>query len=381
MDKLCVFAVLAGSLGLLAPGCRLIDEDQSDCPEDLTITYTLNLITNLTIELDTKLGSDKDIPLRRAIDDYLKDIFVKTARDVDLSFYAVDDEGERKEHRTEMMNSGQATYVIRIPADDYKHLGIANLSGERSVGLVGDEFSHSSALAQKSVERVASHNTGLFTARKDMNVLQGVDQTFDVNLYMANDAAAFIIHRDSCDYRKITMEIEGLADTFFVRDSVFSYDLHTLVYADYIDATPFVEDAQGWSTGISGADDGRFSTKAGDFVHDPMYDTWTRVPAIFCGVGFPSKDEGQGKTIDGIDEPVLWVAHIYVTLSDGTTTKNSVYIGDRLPAGSLLIYRGWLRGDGSFVPGPPGGGGEKGLVAGVSVTLDWKQGPHFDPEL
>lgn len=198
---------------------------------------------------------------------------------------------------------------------------------------------------------------------------------------MANDAAAFIIHRDSCDYRKITMEIEGLADTFFVRDSVFSYDLHTLVYADYIDATPFVEDAQGWSTGISGADDVRFSTKAGDFVHDPMYDTWTRVPAIFCGVGFPSKDEGQGKTIDGIDEPVLWVAHIYVTLSDGTTTKNSVYIGDRLPAGSLLIYRGWLRGDGSFVPGPPGGGGEKGLVAGVSVTLDWKQGPHFDPEL
>lgn len=378
LDKLCVFVVLACSLGLMAPGCRLIDEDQSDCPQELTITYTLNLITNLTIELDEKLSSDRDIPLRRAIEDYLKDIFVKTARDVDLSFYAVDNEGARKVHRAEMMNAEQATYVISIPADDYKHLGIANLMGERSVDLIDEEFSHSSALDQKSAHRVAPHNTGLFTARKDMNVLQGVDQSFEVNLYMANDATAFIIHRDSCDYRKISMEIEGLANTFYVRDSVYNYDFHTFLTTDFIDATPFVS-----SSSTAGAQlDWRTSpvTKAGSYVHDPSYDTWTLVPGILIGVGFPSKDEGQGKKIEGVDDPVLWIAHLYVTLLDGTITKSTIYIGERLPAGNLLIFRGWLKGDGSYVPGPPGGGGDSKVV-GVSVTLDWQEGLHFEPEL
>ena len=369
LDKLCVFVVLACSLGLLAPGCRLIDEDRSDCPEDLTIIYTLKLITNLETECDDKLGSVKDRPLREALEDYLKDIFVDLAHDVDLSFYDIEEPGVRAVHRAEIMDAGQATYEITLPARDYMHLGIANMAGERSVSLTGDVYSGTSTLLQNIANHVPSHNTGLFTAREAMKVLQGVDQTFEVNLYMANDAGALIVHRDSCKVQKMWMEVEGLGDRFLVRDSVYKYS-HAVIDADYIDAQPWVDKYK---------ESAKPATKAGQFASD--YDTWTVTPGILCGVGFSSRDAGKATMRTSSGDEVLWVVHLYVTLENGSTTRSTIYVGEPLPAGHLKIIRGWLKGDGSFVPGPPVPGGGDDMVVGVSVTLDWQEGPTFEPVL
>ena len=107
--------VLAAALALVATGCGLIDEWRTDCPEDLTLYYKLDLVTNKDTEMDAKLGTVRDRPLRRALEDYLKDIFVGVAHDVDLSFYDQRQQGERTVHLNDVMESDQRVYEVHLP--------------------------------------------------------------------------------------------------------------------------------------------------------------------------------------------------------------------------------------------------------------------------
>ncbi|MBR6269437.1 MAG: hypothetical protein IKR30_02555, partial [Bacteroidales bacterium] len=52
--SLTVVAAMAGLAGALTlpGGCGLIDEDRVDCPEEITLTYSLDLITNKDEEMD-----------------------------------------------------------------------------------------------------------------------------------------------------------------------------------------------------------------------------------------------------------------------------------------------------------------------------------------
>ena len=54
-------------------------------------------------------------------------------------------------------------------------------------------------LQQVAGDTIDSHDTGLFTARLPMRVLNGVNQNFDVRLYMANCAVCLIIDTQGHD--------------------------------------------------------------------------------------------------------------------------------------------------------------------------------------
>ena len=363
-------------LAALSGGCSLIDETLVDCPEEVIVDYHVRLITNKEQELDTKLGTFKNRPLRLAIEDYLSDIFVETAHDADLSFYALPDD-EREFHAGEIWNAGEKSYILQLPAGDYNNLVAANLADNGVVRLTGDETSAGSYFDQNAEDVVASHKTGLFTARKTMQIIHDhkVRQHFDVDLFMANDAGGILLNVDSCDFRNIRCEIEGLADGFNLQDSTYTYSAHTLVKADLIDAQPYVDKA---------------SVQPQPTVTPVMYrwELWKRTPVIFCGVGFSSRTSGTLTTFD--NQPVYWAVNLYVTLANGSVTKSTVYAGEPLPAANLKLIMGWLLADGSFVPEPPlppAGPPEPDepesddLVVGVDVELDWKPGLDFDPIL
>ena len=64
--------------------CSMIDEDQSDCGEEAKMDYELQLITNITTEMETQLNTQADVSLAATLKDHLGDIFSDFAHDVNL---------------------------------------------------------------------------------------------------------------------------------------------------------------------------------------------------------------------------------------------------------------------------------------------------------
>jgi hypothetical protein len=355
--------------------CSLIDERLIDCPEDVVVDYHLRLITNKEQEMDLKIGTDKDLPLRQALEDYLSDIFVEMAHEADLSFYTKPAD-ERVMQATDIWNSSEKRYELQLPAGDYFNLVETNLPGNSVVRLNADEKAATAYLDQTSKDVVPSHKTGVFTGRATMRILERkAEQHFDVDLYMANDAGGIILNVDSCDFSSIRCEIEGLADSFNLLDSTYSYNAKTLVRADLVDAQPYVDKI----VGTGGP------SRSGLYTQH-MWERWERTPVIMCGVGFSSRNMTE-KFLDGL--AVYWIIHLYVTLESGSVTHSTIYVGEPLPAANLKIILGWLLPDGSFTPDPPTPGPgplppdppvpTDDIVVGVDVQLDWQEGLHFEP--
>jgi hypothetical protein len=91
--------------------------------------------------------------------------------------------------------------------------------------------------------------------------------------------------------------------------------------------------------------------------------------------------------------PIIWTINLYATLADGTVTRNEIYIGKPLESSQLMIVKGWLTANGSFmntpphppyIPGPDPEFPEQpsdSTVVGVTVMLNWTEGMSQTPDL
>ena len=108
----------------------------------------------------------------------------------------------------------------------------------------------------------------------------------------------------------------------------------------------------------------------------------------FCSVNFPSREPEATRTVIETEEPfiaqpdehALWEFRVYVPRPDlsktraaGSITETVLRLNMPLRAGELKIIKGRLNADGHIVPDTP--------EVGVSVTLDWKPGSTYTPEL
>ena len=177
----------------MAAACSLIDEDMRDCEADTRIDYELRLVTNMTTELQTQLSLEEDAEVAAALEACWKEVFTDRAHDVDLSFYNVVEPMERLHHERHVMDASQTSYTLYIPVRRYLHLAVANLEGNGNLRLEDDTQSATAALRQQLADTLDSQTKGIFTARLPMDIREGVDQEFDVRLYMANSAAAIVL--------------------------------------------------------------------------------------------------------------------------------------------------------------------------------------------
>ena len=160
--------------GTVLTGCSLINEDQSDCGEEVAVDYEIRLVTNMSIELTTKLGTDVDACMAAALRRHLSGIFTDHANDIDLSFYDTAGDSARLHHEQHVMDASQQSYTIQLPKRDYMHLALANVRDNQQVTLEGDDRCHQSSLSQAaSADTISPHNTGLFTARQPISVREG----------------------------------------------------------------------------------------------------------------------------------------------------------------------------------------------------------------
>ena len=317
----------------LAAGCSVIDDDLSDCnqEEEFKIDYQLRLITNITTELETQLTTITEVGVADALREHLKDIFSDKAHDIDLSFYDTEGDMIRLQHKRDIIDANQTSYTLTLPMQEYMHLAVANIAENHVVGLSNDENCQTSMLQQTDDSPIASHTTGLFTARLPMEVLSGVSQTFNVKLYMANSAVALVLDTKGHAYSEMKVYATGFAKEFMIEDSTYVFpEKEVLVRADKVET-------------------------GNDLL-------------CFCSVNFPSHNPDEV----GADEP-LWQLRVYVTMPDGNITETIIDVKEQLKAGELKIIKGELDDEGAVRP--------YDSTVGVSVTLDWNEGGTYNPEL
>ena len=234
-----IFSALCAVMAVAFEGCCLIDEDMSDCGEEVKLEIDLQLITNLKTELETELALTEETEIKEALREYYSTVFTDKARDVDLSFYATEAPMDRLEHIVDEINDSQAVYQLTLPSRSYWHESVANIAANPTVDYAGDETGFNGMLLQKSLRDTADvHDMALFAARRPMEVLANVDQTFDVHLYMANAATALVLETTEVpDLKDIKVFEKGFATAFHVSDSVFVFDNPVVVRTDKVDTS------------------------------------------------------------------------------------------------------------------------------------------------
>ena len=323
-------------LPFLFAACHLIDDDLSVCGEELLVTYELQLHTELSMQLETELYAEADMPVRNALQQYLENIFTDKAKDIDLRFYKSETD-ELRHLIQEVINDNRTSYTIHLPHENYMHLGVANIEDNTQVQFVGAEHSASTEIRMPDKETLNPLNTGVFTARLPMNVTEQ-SRHFDVHLYMVNAAVAVVFDKpDNLDLAALSGDVLGCAESFSVKDSTFSHAQPRNFLMDNIR--------------IGGGSAAPTKVKAAASSAN------TRCLATVC---MPTKDEQ------------IWNVEIIATMANGTKTKTTLTIDDPLKAGTLRIIRCRLGENGEVMP--------MAKEVGAIVELNWHEGDEHSME-
>ena len=220
---------------VLPMACSSIDDDRSDCVEDaVKVDYELELVTNVSTELKTQLSLEADVELQAALREHLENIFPDHAHDVDLSFYDTKGDSARLEHDMHIMDARQSNYSLNIPKQEYMHLAVANIQDNKTVSLLYDERCHTSRLLQADEDTIDSHSTGLFTAREPIHILEGMNQNFNVKLYMANSASILVVDTLGSGIRGLKAYASGFATSFDICDSLYRFQYTPVIEPDIV---------------------------------------------------------------------------------------------------------------------------------------------------
>lgn len=339
------FRKLFIALGAAAiAGCSLIDDDLSDCGVTFETDYELELVTNMSTEIQTQLSLESDIHVATALKAYLKNIFTDYAHDVDLSFYGVEADSTRLKHLSEVMDASQSKYTFYIPSRKYMHLAAANLRENGIVEMTDSTVCHRSTLKQMESDTVPTHRTGLFTARLPMDVVSNQDQSFSVRLYMSNCATSLVIDTVDSHLRHFKAFAKGFATSFSICDSIYRFKSSPIMRADLLPVT-----------------------EGGEIC--------------FTSVNFPSKDPDGSKVIIDTNDPfvsdnaeeAIWRWNVYTTLHDGTVVESVLSVKNPLRAGQLRIIKVKALDNGAVQPDMS--------QVGVSVKIDWNYAHEVDIEL
>jgi len=343
------FLILAAvAAALVLKGCSLVDENLTDCEQDHLLNYELRLVTNMSTEISTELettvATDMELSAATALRDYLKNIFTDFAHDVDLSFYDVVEDSVRLHHEAHIMDANQSSYTLYIPVRRYMHTAVANVADNQLVSLEEDDYCHKGRLHQVVADSVRSHNTGLFTARLPMDVLEDVDQTFNVRLYMANCASALVVDTLGSHIRDLKVHLTGFATDFNVCDSTYRFQYTSIVKSEKL----------------------ALSAPGG---------------LCFVSVNYPSRDTRPTKSVIETTDPfisenaanALWQIRVYSTLPDGTVTETKLGVSKPLRAGQFKIIKVKALPNGSVQPDDPD--------VAMSFELDWQEGQDHEIDL
>ena len=363
-------------MALVLAACGQIDDDLSDCEvtptEEYELDYELKLVTNMTTELKTQLNTITDVEISDALKANLSGVFRDYAHDVDLSFFDTQLDSLRLHHESHIMDDTESSYTLNIPMREYLHLASANIIGNSVVSLRADERCHKAHLFQVEADTINSHETGLFTARAFMKVLENVDQTFNVKLYMTNAASSLVVDTTGVKCKNFRAYARGFATDFMMADSAYVYSENS----PYVRAEELPVSGDFHQVGFCAVS---FPSRNpnGWWIREKTDNTAddSEVSVVRQGKYAFTRAEGEIIPEGDYDEndETLWEYVVLVTLEDGSITKTTLEIKEPLLAGELKVIKGRMDTNGAVRP--------TDMNVGVSVTLNWDQGMEFETEL
>ena len=314
--------------------CQLVDEKTTDCVQALDVDYEMKLTTNITTQIQTQLSLVTEVAVATSLENHLKNVFTNRADDVNLSFYDVFGDSVRLYHKLDVMDATQTSYSLNIPIRRYMHLGLANLAESGTVKLENDETCHGSRLQQQLGDTIPTHRKGIFSARAPMEMKEGEDQEFNVNLYMANCAATLVLDTLGSGVRDVRVFATGFATAFDVADSVYRYQYTPVIRADKVE------------------------------VKDPA-----NPQLCYVTVNVPARTPQTKAPGD----PTYWDFRVYASLSDGSVTETKLSITHPLYPGQLDVLKAVVYGNGALEP--------EDVSVVVNVSLNWKPGMEHEVEM
>lgn len=321
--------------------CCTIDDDLSDCGTDLEITYELRLVTNMSTELQSRLGGVGEEALHDALRQRLSSVFSDYGRDLELNFYETGGSDALLHHESHVMNAPEQTYSFYLPQEEYHHTAVANAGETPEVSLSGTDRAGSSVLRE---QKSSPHTYGLFSAKEQIDARSGEAQRLHVTLGIVNCAAALVIDKRGHEPKAMEVTAGGFASAYNVSDGTYVFSSR--------DAAHSVE------------------TVTGSGIEQLCYLT----------VNFPSRDTGTRTVVESTEpfesgessEP-LWQWEVHVTKADGSVTATTLSVHRPLRAGQLMIIKAYMDDDGAIRTGD--------TSVGVNVTLNWSDGGEHNVDL
>lgn len=344
------------TVAIAQTACSTIDDDLSDCGTDYEMNYEMRLVTNMTTELQTQLNTTTEASVAKALENHLKTIFSDMADDVELSFYDTAGDSARLHYESHVMNNNQSSYTLYLPMRKYMHVALANIQKNNVVTVENDDRCHHYRLQQTKKDTVDSHTTGLFTARQPINVLEGVDQTFNVRLYMVNCANVLVVDPRGHSTDGLKIFTSGFATTYNPADSIYIFDK----------VSPVVR-----PTLITAPGSSKLSYCSVTFPSQEAASTAAPTRCMDVATRTVIETEEPFKTTPGTAS--LWHYMAYMKQPDGSITATKLDIRQPLRAGQLKIIKAYINDDGSLQTDD--------VSVGVSVKLNWNEGWNGDIDL
>lgn len=318
-----------------------INEDLSECGIDYEVEYKVTVQTNVTTELSTELRTEAEVELGKELAGALEGFFSDRAHDLNLTFYDMKQQGVLSHHESHIIDANAAVYTLYLPPRDYRHLSVANELLVPTVSVENAENFETLRIRQTVADTVDSHPAALFAARMNMEIQEGIDQVFNVRLYMQNAAVALLIDPLGCEVTDYSGYLGGLATSFAVNDSVYAYDHSPVVRTERL-----------------------------DLAGNPLL--------CLHGQGFPSPDTFADRPASQHQRATtqdngLWHFDVYLTLAGGSVTHTRLYFSSPLRAGEFRIVKAQLSTQGEVLP--------ESSEVGTSVEIDWKPGGEYTPDL
>ena len=336
VKRLSIYIRYFSCLAALAmTGC--IDEDLSDCGAEMSVQYNVQLKLNLKSELYSELTTAEEQQMAARLEESLSHVFTTQASGLDLSFFDAATSGILR-HETHDINSNQASFTLYMAPNDYRHTALAHTAGWGQLHITSPDSHTAMKVEQEKGEIIEGHSTGLFCGREEISVESGQSRNFNVELHMQNAASVLVLHHSpAVSPTEIKTYICDMGVSFCPADSTFDMNNPPTIRTQNIEAD--------------------------------------KLTACYA-VSFPSADEPAGHAMrsdDAAGNASIWRMVVLVTMPDGKTTKNTLYIRQPLKAGTLKVLKGHLDNHGELITD------EKDV--GVSVQLDWESGGDHDIDM
>ena len=321
---------------LTMQSCSYIDDDRSDCENTYSLTYQLEVVSNINMQLSEQLKVDAGSMTLKTLDKYFQSVLQPTTTEARLGFYPI---GGNPIFFNRDIEGQRTAFSIAIPANNYRHIAVIGQS-DPSIFLTDSAKASTVRLTQFLRDTVDSHVQAVMAGTLDMNVLGNQNQSWQVDLYPA-DAGVAVVMKRNAKVQRLRVFLADLATSFTPDDSTWHWDHTSLVRTVPVD--------------VSGTDS-----------------------IAYCGVAFPSHAATTAaKAIipaaTRADDNALWHVVILADMPDGTVTRTVLSLSDALRAGDIRVIRVRVNDNGGI--------STTDSNVGASVTLDWKKGGEYNPEL